>query len=114
MERNVMSFGVAISKGYEPRLYTYDDALIPLGEFDAIIDFKAWSKRIIAINCYFTQTGTGKKFAVTVYCNNAIGRYEFPGSTVNFADSALGIPYHIKVNKGNKGRIKWLEAEAVS
>jgi hypothetical protein len=51
---------------------------------------------------------------VKVYCNNSTGRYEVPGSTVNFEDSGLGIPYLIKVNNGNKGRIKFLEAEAVS
>ncbi|HMH32128.1 MAG TPA: hypothetical protein VK543_03810 [Puia sp.] len=53
-----MKCWAAISKGHEPRLYTYDDALVPLGEFEAILDFKAWSKRIIAINCYFTQIST--------------------------------------------------------
>ena len=49
MERNVHSFKVSIKKGYSPCLYSYDANVIPLGEFDAVLDFKTWSQRIIAI-----------------------------------------------------------------
>ena len=70
MERNVLSFRAALDKGYEPRLYSYDPARIPVGEMDAVLDFKTWSKRIIAINACFTKRDTGEKFVVTVYCHN--------------------------------------------
>jgi hypothetical protein len=97
MENRVLSFRVAISKGYEPRLYTYDPARIPLGEMDAALDFKTWSKRIIAINCYFTKTDTGDRFVVTVYCHNKKGRYTLPGSTVDFGQCPVNWIYKIDV-----------------
>ena len=97
MQNSVLSFRVAISKGYEPRIYTYDPVKIPIGEMDAVLDFKTWSKRIIAINCYFTKTGTGDKFVVTVYCHNKTGRYTLPGSTVDFGQCPVNWIYKIDV-----------------
>lgn len=105
MERNVWSFKTAIGKGYEPRLYGYDPLQIPLGEFDAILDFKTWSKRIIAINCYFTKIDTKEKFVVTVYCNNQTGKYEVPGSVVDFSVCDITAFYRITVSKNDEGRI---------
>lgn len=105
MECNVYSFKTANRKGYEPNLYAYDPQQIPTGEFDAILDFKTWSKRIIAINCYFTKMNTGEKFVVTVYCNNQTGKYEVPGSPFNFSDCGVNAIYRITVCKNEKGRI---------
>lgn len=105
MEHNVYSFKTAIQKGYELRLYIYDSQQIPLGEFDAVLDCKTWSKRIIAINCYFTKTDTKEKFVVTVYCNNQTGRYEVPGSPVNFSDCPINTGYRITISKNEKERI---------
>jgi hypothetical protein len=97
MERNILSFRMAISKGYEPRLYTYDPARIPLGEMEASLDFKTWSKRILAINGYFTKTDTGDKFVVTVYCHNKTGRYTVTGSAVDFGQCPINCIYSIQV-----------------
>lgn len=111
MERNVWSFKTAIRNGYEPRLYGYDPQQIPLGEFEAMLDFKTWSKRIIAINCYFTKMDTKEKFVVTVYCNNQTGKYEVPGSVVNFSDCAINAIYRINVCKNERERIILSKAE---
>jgi len=97
MQNSVLSFRVAISKGYEPRLYTYDPEQIPLGEMDVVLDFKTWSKRIIAINCYFTKRDNCDKFVVTVYCHNKTGRYTLPGSTVDFGQCPVNWIYKIDV-----------------
>ncbi|MFT3749080.1 MAG: hypothetical protein QM768_12215 [Agriterribacter sp.] len=105
MERNVWSFKTAIRKGYEPRLYGYDPQQIPLDEFSARLDFKTWSKRIIAINCFFTKFGSGEKFVVTVYCNNITGRYVIPGSTVDFSVCTVDVLYRVTVSKNDKGKI---------
>ena len=114
MGNSVLSFRVAISKGYEPRLYTYDPAQIPFGEMDAMLDFKTWSKRIIAINCYFTKIDTGEKFVVTVYCHNKTGRYILPASTVDFGQCPVKCRYSIEVaihlSKG-KSRVSLVKAE---
>ena len=101
----MLSFRVAVSKGYEPRLYMYDPAKIPLGEMDAALDFRTWSKRIIAINCYFTKIDTGEKFVVTVYSHNNTGRYTLPTSTVDFGQCPVKCRYSIEVAiHGSKGK----------
>jgi hypothetical protein len=113
MERNVFSLRVALGKGYVPRLYTYDPEQIPLGEFTAALDFKTWSKRIIAINCYFTKRDTGHKFVVTVYCHHKTGRYEVPGSSVDFGQCPTGTVYSITLTKLLDGKIKLIKAETI-
>ena len=113
MERSVSSFKVAIGKGHEPSLYTYDPTLMPLGEFDALLDFKTWSKRIIAINCYFTKIDTAIKFVITVYCNNRTGRYAVYDSTIDFSTCATGAAYRITIEKHNKAKITLIKAESV-
>jgi len=114
MEGNVMSFGVAIKKGFEPGLYSYDPKKIPLGEYAAVLNFKIWSKRIMAINCYFMKTQTGEKFVVTVYCNYKTGRYNAADLLVNFAECTIDVIYLIRVEKNNKGGIILIKAEAVT
>jgi len=107
MERNVLSFLVALKKGYDFRLYSYDPTRIPLGEMEARLDFKTWSKRIIAINCYFTKTDTGEKFVLTVYGHHKTGRYTLPGSTLDFGQCPIDCSYNVMVGrKGNDEKIK--------
>jgi hypothetical protein len=113
MERNVLSFRVAIGKGYEPRLYTYDPGQIPLGKFDAILDFKTWSKRIIAINGYFTKRETGHRFVVTIYCHKT-GRYIVPGSSVDFGQCLTGVPYRMTLTRITNGKIVLIKVEVTA
>ena len=101
MERNVLSFRAALEKGYDIRLYSYDPARIPLGEMEASLDFKTWSKRIIAINCYFTKMETGEKFVLTVYGHPKTGRYILPGSALDFGQCPIDCSYNVIV--GRKG-----------
>jgi len=114
MKRNVSSFKVAVSKGYEPRLYSYDPGAVPSGEFEAILDFKTWSKRIIAINCYFTKKDTGNKFVVTAYCNYKTGRYAVTDSLVDFSNCPLNACYKIKIAKSQRNQIILLTAAAIA
>lgn len=111
MEHNVWLFKTAIRNGYSPRLYSYDPMQVPLGEFIAVLDFKTWSKRIIAINCYFTKMNTDEKFVVTVYCNNQTGKYKIPGSTIDFSNCPMSIAYRITICKNDKGKIILSKAE---
>jgi hypothetical protein len=114
MESNVMSFRAALEKGYHPRLYSYDPARIPLGEMEVVLDFKTWSRRIIAINCYFTKTGSGEKFVLTVYGHPKTGRYTLPGSTLDFGQCPIDCSYNVMVGrKGSdeKSKVVLLNAE---
>ena len=102
MASNVFPWKDALAKGLNPGLYSYSD--VPLGEYDAILDFKIWAKKVMAINCYFTQTDTGKKIQLTVYCNEA-GIYKPGKSEVNFANCEIGRTYRINVIANQKKRI---------
>lgn len=52
MESNVLSWNVALDKGYEPQLYPYTANHIPVGEYTARLDFKIWAKKAMAVCCY--------------------------------------------------------------
>ncbi len=77
MESSVLSWNVALEKGYEQRLNPYATDHVPLGEYEAILDFKIWAKKVIAICCYFTQKVTGIRFQLTVYRRQKDELYRF-------------------------------------
>jgi len=113
MERNVYSFKLAISKGHELRLYTYNADKTPVGLVVAILDFKTWSKRIIAINCYFTKMDSEEKFIVTVYCNNQTEKFQLQNSVIDFTSCPTNHLYHLTVLRNNKGKIILGKAELI-
>ena len=78
MTGRVLSWHTAVASGHEPRLYTYIASEVPLGEYEAILDFRIWVKKTIEISCYFAQVQTNKKFQLTVYCNFKLCRISFP------------------------------------
>lgn len=115
MERNVLSFRAAVAKGLNWQAYTYDPRRIPLGEMEVVLDFKIWSKRIIAINCYFTRVGSGEKFVLTVYGHPTTGRYTVPGSVLDFGQCPIHCSYNVIVGRkrnDDKNKIVLLKAES--
>jgi len=114
MERNVQSFRVAIKSGHSPCLYSYDERKIPMGRFEARLDFKTWSKRIVAINCYFTKIPSGEKFVVTVYCNYTTGKYTVGEAIVDFSTCVVDQNYKINIGRNHKGKATLFSAEAVA
>lgn len=104
MAGNVLSWGVALDKGYTPWLYVYAPKEVPMGEFDAILDFKIWAKKVMGISCYFTQMGTGRKFQLTVYLDLRTRLYRIQGCEVDFVQSPIGHCYQVKVSLHSKGR----------
>lgn len=105
MENNVMSFNNAAKMGYDYKPYIYDPDQIPMGKIDAVLDFKTWSKRIMAINCFFTQVDTGTKFVITVYCSHQTGLYAIKGSGVDFSNCGVGIIYTVEVARNRYGKV---------
>ena len=108
MHGNVLSWNVALTQGFEPRLYSYID--IPLGEYAAILDFKIWAKKIMGINCYFTHSVTGQKFQLTVYCRHRSGTYEIDGCRIDFANCPTEKLYRLGVIADQKKRILFKSA----
>ena len=111
MSSNVLSWKDALAKGFNPSLYPYLD--VPVGEYDATLDFKIWAKKVMAISCYFTQHVTGKKIQLTVYCNEA-GLYKAGNSEINFAACEIGRMYRIEVIANQKKKVVFAHAELLS
>ncbi|MDQ6812813.1 MAG: hypothetical protein M3040_03605 [Bacteroidota bacterium] len=102
MESNVLSWNVALEKGYEPRLYPYAIEYVPLGEYEAVLDFKVWAKKAMGICCYFTQKDTGKKFQLTVYRRQKDEQYMLDENGIDFKGCPVNTDYLITVNLNRK------------
>ncbi len=110
MKSNVLSWGQALEKGYEPRLYPYQSEHIPLGEYNAKLDFKIWAKKIPGVCCYFIQQDTGIKFQLTVYRRRSDEVYQLEGCDIDFKICPISCIYHIKVGLNSKGNITFKDA----
>jgi hypothetical protein len=91
-----VSWAVALKKGFEPRLYRYSPEDIPVGQFEAVLDFKIWANKILGINCYFTAKDLARKFLLTVYCQPN-GLYLIGGNGLDFTTCPLRANYHVKL-----------------
>ncbi|WP_121355714.1 hypothetical protein [Flavisolibacter nicotianae] len=105
MESNVLSWNAALQKGHEPRLYPYATETVPFGRYYAVLDFKIWAKKAIAIGCYFTQKSTGIKFQVTVYRRQTDKLYRLEGGDVDFKVCPVCAVYAITVFLNGAGNV---------
>jgi hypothetical protein len=100
MASNVLAWKDALAKGLSPGLYSYKD--VPVGQYLALLDFKIWAKKVMAISCYFTLPDTGVKIQLTVYCCNEAGMYKLGNGEVNFATCEIGRVYRVKIEANEK------------
>lgn len=107
--RNVLSWGKAIAAGWQPGHYHYAAESVPVGTYEAILDFKIWAKKVMAINCYFTVKRTGQKIQLTVYCQQT-GRYMLPGGAIDFTTCPIQTFYLIEVRADQKKKIRFIQA----
>jgi hypothetical protein len=109
MKVNVLSWKQALAQGRCPASYTYLFEEIPPGEYRAMLDYKIWAKKLMAISCYFTQVTTGIKMQLTVYCNES-GVYH--AGTIDFATCPVQEIYLIRV-ADQKKKIRLVHAVLV-
>jgi hypothetical protein len=102
MECNVLSWNVALEKGYEPRLYPYATEDVPSGEYETVLDFKIWAKKAMAISCYFTKKNSGVKFQLTVYRRQKDEQYKLDNCEFDFKVCPVNTVYLISVNLNGK------------
>jgi hypothetical protein len=114
MAGNVMSWDAAIKRGYEPRLYPFSSDQIPSGDYDAVLDFKIWAKKIMGISCYFTQTKTGEKFQLTVYCTRKKGVYKIDDCEIDFVQCPIEQVYEISVCANEKKKVLFKKARLIT
>jgi len=111
MEKNVLTWNQALSMGRHPGLYPFIATLVPIGKFEAVLDFKVWAKKAIGICCCFTQTQTGRKFQVTVYRRQRDKRYMLEGSEIDFSTADTGCNYRVWIDFNGKGKIAFKSAD---
>jgi len=114
MESNVLSWHVALDHGYEPRLYPYIANDIPVGEYTAMLDFKIWAKKAMAVCCYFTQINTDKKFQLTVFRRQKDKLYMLNEGDVDFKFCDINSQYSITVLLNDNGKIVFKKASFVN
>ena len=113
----MLSWRIALERGYERRLYPYATPYVPVGTYEAVLDFKIWARKAMAICCYFTQRGTGVKFQLTVYRRAEDKSYRLEEGDVDFRVCPVDNVYTIKViRSGNQqaafqyAAANWIEA----
>jgi hypothetical protein len=109
MKSNVLSWEAALKKVCNPGLYGYSPGNVPIGEILATLDFKIWAKKVIGINCYFTQSEDIKKFQLTVYCSRQEA-YRIPGCGIDFFSCPVGSLYRLKISRHKTGNVYFLSA----
>jgi len=77
----VLSYNTAVIAGYEPRNYSWNKAVIPTGGYIVCLDFMIWSKKQMAINCYFTVKDSGTKITLSAYRNRYTQHKYLAGKT---------------------------------
>jgi hypothetical protein len=99
----VLSFNNAVIAGYEPRIYSWDKADIPTGEYMVCLDFMIWSKKQMAINCYFTVKNSGAKISLSAYRNRHIEQKYLAGKTeMRFITFGSGMEIKVQLNSMGK------------
>jgi hypothetical protein len=110
MEKNVLTWNQALRMGYQPGLYPFIATLVPTGKFEAVLDFKVWARKTMAVCCYFTQTETGIKFQLTVYRRKSDEKYMLDGSEIDFSTADIGCNYIVWVGINGMGKISFKSA----
>ena len=113
MSNRVLTWKMAIESGCNPSEYSYDADDVPLGEFEATLEFKIWAKNTMGISCYFIEKHTGKKFRLTVFRQTANKAYTLDSGGISFVESPVNCTYLLKVSRNAKGRIIFEKAEVV-
>lgn len=99
----VLSWKQAHKFGYAPRQYSHLPGTFPDDWLLAILDFKVWAGKVLAIDGYFTLADTGRKIILSVYL--AAGQtYRIGSSAIDFYRCPIGCQYHLKVNLNRKGK----------
>jgi len=108
MEHKILGFTAAIANGLNPRDYSFEEKDIPIGDFEAYLDFMVWSKNQVAINCYFT-TKEGVKIQLTAFRDKITRKYV--AGDYNFYDASIGIKMMLTTKHNSKKNLKFINAK---
>lgn len=99
----VLTYQEAVRTGLEPGLYGFRAEQVPTGTYEAQLDYKVWSTRLMAIHLYYTLL-TKEKIQLSVFPDKKTYRYILPGSDVDFTICPTGEVYYLQVHITPKGK----------
>lgn len=111
---NVLSWNQALENDFHPREYSYKAEDTPEGNYDAVLDFKIWSKKVTGVTCYFTVIDTNEKIQLTVYRDRDRETKEYMLVETDFRDCPTEKIYSIEIKNNSKGNPKFINAELIS
>jgi len=106
-ETTVLGFYPALEAGYEPRNYSWTTEDVPVGEYEAKLDFMIWSKKQVAINCYLTTPKSGQHFRLTAYRNKA---EDYLAGAIAVRFLPFGSVLLVTIELNGSGNPKWTNA----
>ncbi|QEM03105.1 hypothetical protein DIU31_006060 [Mucilaginibacter rubeus] len=109
-ERTVLGFKPALEAGYEPRNYSWSPEIVPVGVYEATLDFMIWSNKHIAVDCYLS-TDDNKHIRLTAYRNKAD---DYMAGAVAVACLPFGTRLMVTVALNGNGNPKWTDAAVIS
>lgn len=118
---STLSFAQALNLGLQPREY---DAVVPVGEFFATLDFRVWGKSV-NLRCFFTHQETGEKFTLSAFRSHfgedhIVQRpdgqtrkaYAPEDGSFDFSEGDFdGRFFRLVTRQGKRGNILWSSAE---
>lgn len=113
MNSNVMTWKSAVDSGLEPRDYPYAADEIPMGDFEAKLEFKIWAKPAFTISCFFTEVATGRKFQLSVFRRRADEVYGLAEGDVDFDVCPTDCVYRVTVRTNDQEKAVFQRAEIV-
>ena len=106
-ETTVLGFYPALEAGYEPSNYSWVTEDVPVGEYEAKLDFMIWSKKQVAINCYLTALDSGQHFRLTAYRNKA---EDYMAGAIAVRFLPFGSVMLVTIELNGSGNPKWTNA----
>lgn len=113
-KRNVLTWLQALRAGWEPGAYSYTVDSVPIGTYQVMLDFKIWAKKVMAVNCYCTVSGSGEKIILTVYCREQTGQYRLANGDIDFTTCPVQARYTIEVIADQKKKIALVQATLIA
>ncbi len=103
MAGNVLTWKQAHDIGYLPRQYDYLPGQLPQGWFEAVLDFKIWALKVLAINGYFTIAATQEKIQLSVFLSPQ-QTYRVGSGKIDFYRCPTGCEYRLLTTISKTGK----------
>lgn len=102
-----MSFNAALEAGCEPRNYSWLTEDIPIGDYEVRLDFMIWSKKQVAVDCYFTTIDDDKQIRLTAYRNKSP---DYMAGETTVRHLPFGSILLVTVGLNGAGNPRWVNA----